>query len=240
MNSVACFIVIRNKWLVVGIFMPKHNILNPWKKLLHPWMRFLFGNYSYSICLWRLKAGWLAGFMIFLCIVCTILFNVCFGKFVMTFIDIGEIGCTSIPKCKVLCILGQYRVFQPLAAIIAARRRVMFATRRCRHSTGIFAHSSGGLDSHKYTGVGYQYCWWHGPIHPKYVLWVCSLGILQAAPSWWRCPAEGDQVLPQHGDVWRYCLVSSNCPQNAARKMALRYFAKCPCSAHWWGIYQWA
>ena len=67
--------------------------------LLHPGMRYLFGNYSYSICLWDLKAGWLAKFMFILCIVCLILLNGYCGKFVMTFIDIGEIGCMSIPKC---------------------------------------------------------------------------------------------------------------------------------------------
>ena len=28
-----------------------------------------------------------------------------FGKFVMTFIDIGEIGCMSIPKCRWMVIM---------------------------------------------------------------------------------------------------------------------------------------
>ena len=96
--------------------------------------------------MYGLKAGWLVGFMVFLCIVCTILFNVYFGKFVMTFIDIGNIGCMSISKCHwmvivvnlvkqtwlfcmiqpvgvVLCMPGQYRVCPPLAGIIATRRR---------------------------------------------------------------------------------------------------------------------
>ena len=73
-----------------------HTLLK--KSLLHSGMRYLFGNYSYSICLWGLKAGWLAGFVIFLCIVCTFLLNVYFGKFVITFIDIGEIVCMSKPK----------------------------------------------------------------------------------------------------------------------------------------------
>ena len=85
----------------------------------------------------------------FLCILWAIMFNVYFGKFVITFIDTREIGCMSIPKyhwmvivvnltnlifCMmlpfglVLCILSQYRLFPPLAA------------RRCRGSTGISAH----------------------------------------------------------------------------------------------------
>ena len=45
------------------------------KKLLHPGMMYIFGDYSYSVCLWGLKACWLAGFMVCLCIVCTILIN---------------------------------------------------------------------------------------------------------------------------------------------------------------------
>ena len=37
--------------------------------------------------------------MAFLCIVCNILFNVHFVKYVMTFIDIGEISSMNIPTC---------------------------------------------------------------------------------------------------------------------------------------------
>ena len=43
--------------------------------------------------------------MVILCIISTILFNVYFGKFVMIFIDIGEIGCTNILKCHWLVIV---------------------------------------------------------------------------------------------------------------------------------------
>ena len=42
----------------------------------------------------------------------------------------------------VLCVPGQYRVFPPLAAIIAASRRGILATRRWRRCTGICAHLS--------------------------------------------------------------------------------------------------
>ena len=66
-------------------------------RLLHLGMRYLFGDYSYSI--------WLAESMFSLCIVCNILFNVYFGKFVITFIDIGGIGCMSIPKCHWMVIV---------------------------------------------------------------------------------------------------------------------------------------
>ena len=84
----------------------------------------------------------------------------------MAFIDIGEIGCLSIPKCHwmvivvnlvkqtwfffcmmlpvgvVLCMLGQYWILPHLAAIIDARRHGMIATMHCRRSTGISAHLS--------------------------------------------------------------------------------------------------
>ena len=43
----------------------------------------------------RSKGTLVGRIYVFLRIVCTIL-NVYFGKFVMTFIDIGEIGCISI------------------------------------------------------------------------------------------------------------------------------------------------
>ena len=47
-----------------------------------------------------MSKGWLVDrIYVFLCIVCTILVNVYSGKFVMIFIDIGEIGCMSKPKC---------------------------------------------------------------------------------------------------------------------------------------------
>ena len=82
----------------------------------------------------------------------------------MTFIDIGEIGCMSIPKCHWMvivvtrvkqtwflqdaaylvwcCVPDRYRVSPPLAAVIAARRRGMFATRRWGRCTRISAHLS--------------------------------------------------------------------------------------------------
>ena len=122
-------------------------------------MRHLLGI-IHSICLWGLKADWLTGLM-FLCAACTILFNVYFGTFVMTFSSIGEIGCMSIGKCHWMVIVvnlvkqidffawcsllvwlcicrGQYWVFPPLAAIITARHHSMLVTRHCKHSSWIF------------------------------------------------------------------------------------------------------
>ena len=75
------------------------------KRLLHTVMRYHFGDYSYSTCLWGLKADYLAEFMVFLFIVFTIVFNVYFGKSVKTFIDIGENACMSIPKCHWMVIV---------------------------------------------------------------------------------------------------------------------------------------
>ena len=76
-----------------------------------------------------------------------------------------------------------------------------------------------------------------------YVLWGCSLAILQAAPSWWGSPADGNQGLSEHCEVWYYCLGSGSYPRNAAWQMALRRFAKCPRRPHQWSIClgaQWA
>ena len=88
--------------------------------------------------------------------------------------------------------------------------------------------------AHQDSGAGCPYWWLHGPIHPKYVLWGCSLAILQAAPSWWRCPAEGNQGQPEQGEEWCYRLGSY--PRNAAWQLALKCFTKCPCRAHQWGV----
>ena len=60
--------------------------------------------------------------------------------------------------------------------------------------------------------------------------------IKQAASSLWHCPAEKNQGLPEHGDVWRYRLVSGSYPQNAACQMALGCFTKCSWRARQWGV----
>ena len=179
------------------------------------------------------------GVMAFLCIICLILFNVYFGEFVMTCIDIGEIGCKGIPKCLwmvivvhlvkqtwfflktqpvrvVLCMPGQYWVFQPLALIIGAMHHACLLQGIESVLQGFLPiYPSGFGRAHQDPGAGCPYWWLHGPIHLKYVLWCCSPVILQAAPSWWRCLAEGNQGLPEHGEAWHYCLVSSSYPQYA-------------------------
>ena len=98
-------------------------------------------------------------------------------------------------------------------------------------------YPTGLSGAHQDSGVGCPYWWLQGLIHPKYVLWGCSLVILQTAPSWWRCPAEGYQGLPKHGQVWRYRLGSGNYQRNVVWQIALRCFTKCLCRAHWWGIF---
>ena len=156
----------------------------------------------------------------------------------------GKAGKTNLivsmmlPVGVVLCMPGQYLDFPPLVAIIAARRR-MLATRRCRCSTGISAHlSSRPWRRSPWFWGGCPYWWLHGPIHPKYALWGCSLAILHAAPSCWNCEAEGNQGLPQHGEVWCYHLGSGSYSRKTAWRMALRCFAKCSCRAHPGGICQ--
>ena len=127
-------------------------------------------------------------------------------------------------RAKTVCIfLGIYcRVFPPLNVIITTRRRGMLATWRCRHYTGISAYlSSRAWQSSPIFGAGCPYWWLHGPIYLKHVLWGHSLAILQAAPSWWYCLAEGNQGLPEHGDVWRYHLGNGNYLWNGAWQVAL-------------------
>ena len=89
-------------WSFMSPSCCRHNVsrfLHCWtKRCLDPRMRYLLGDYWYSICWWGSKTGCLAGFMVFLCITSTVLFDVHFGKFVMTFIDIREIGGLGKPE----------------------------------------------------------------------------------------------------------------------------------------------
>ena len=121
--------------------------------------------------------------------------------------------CIMLPVGIFLCMLGQYLVFPPLAAIIAAGCRGML-------------DPAGLGGAHQNSGVGCSYWWLHGPIHPIYVLWGCSLAILQAAPSWWRCPAERNQGQPKVVEVWHYGLGSGSYPRNVAWQMALSCLVK--------------
>ena len=109
--------------------------IHSWKKrLLHYWMRYPFGDYSYSICLWGLRAGWLAGFMFFYVFVCTILrilvnlWHLLILKKIAAWAYINVIGmvivvnlankldfCIMLLVVVVLCMPCQYRVFPPLA-----------------------------------------------------------------------------------------------------------------------------
>ena len=140
----------------------------------------------------------------------------------------GKSGQTNLFFCKmmlvgvVLCMSGQYRLFPPLAVIITPRHRGRLATRHHWRSTGIYTH----LASRAWRSS--QRIWWEcpywrlqGPIHLKYVPWGCSLAILQTAPSWRRCPAEGNQGQPRHDEGWHYCLGSDSYPRNTAWQMAL-------------------
>ena len=60
------------------------------------------------------------------------------------------IFCMMLPVGAALCIMSQYGVYPPLAAIIVTRLRGMLATRRCRRSMSISAHSSSSA-------------WWSSP-----------------------------------------------------------------------------
>ena len=134
---------------------------------------------------------------------------------------------------------GQYQVFQSLAAIIAAMHLGLLGTRRCRRFTGISVQlSCRAWWSSPRFWAGCPCCLLHSPIHPKYVLWDYSLATLQAAPSWRHRPAEGNQGLPEHGEVWRYRLGSGSYHPKLCLADCTKVFRKMPitCRAHRWGI----
>ena len=81
---------------------------------------------------------------------------------------------------------------------------------------------------HHESGADCPYWWLHGLIHPKYVRWGCILAIMQAAPSWWHCPADENQGLSEQSEMWHHSLGSGDYPRKAAWQMALRCFAKSP------------
>ena len=136
--------------------------------------------------------------------------------------------CMMLPVGVVLCMPGQYRVFPPLAVIIAARRRGMLAIWRCRRSTRISAHLSS-------RAWGSSPRFWGGfsilvIVRPN-SFQICFMGLQSGHLA--GCSTTG---LPEHGEVWRYRLGSGRYPRNAAWQIALRCFAKRPCRAHWWCI----
>ena len=247
--NISVWSIFCGKYIGFTVFYQSTNTLG--KLLLHPGMRYL-GDYSFSYLLLRSKCRLVGRIYVFMYCM-HYLFNVHFGTFVMTFIDIGEIGCMIIPKCHwvvivgnlvkqiwffcmilpvgvALCMPGQYRVLTSLTAIIAARRCGMLATRRCRLSTEV---------SSRVWRISPRF--WGGlsilVIAQPNSSQVCSMGLqsgdLAGCSILVRCFAEG---LPEHREVWRYGLGSGSYPRNAAWKMALRCFAKCPCTAYQWGI----
>ena len=163
-----------------------------------------------------------------------------FGKFVMTYIDIREIGCMSIPKCHwmvivlnrilqtwffcmirpigvVSCMSGQYWVLPPLAVVFATRLRDMLASSHCRRSTGISAHLSrrAWRSSPRFRG-GLSILVIARPNSSQIYSMALQSGDLAGCSTWWRCSAERNQGLPEHGEVWHNRLVSGSYPRNAA------------------------
>ena len=225
-------------------------------------MNYCFGDYSYSICLWGLKAG--QDLRFFPCIVCIIIFywmsilvnlwrhflywSNWLNGHIQMLLDgsCSESGKTNflawccllvlVLLLLVLCMPVQYRVFLPPAAIIAARRSGMLCY------TALQAHFSDFCPFIQQGLAEIAKILWrvvhtlHSTIHPKYILWGCSLAILQSAPFGWRFPAEANQGRSEHGEVWHYRLGRGSYHRNAVWQMALRCFAKCSCRAHWWGI----
>ena len=126
-------------------------------------------------------------------------------------------------------MLGQYQEFAYLAAVNCRKATwhgYYKAMQAFYRDFGPFIQQ--GLAELIKVCAGCLYCWLPGPIHPKYILWSCSLAILQVAPSWWRCPAEGNQVLPEQGDVWRYRTGSGSYPWMLAGKGHLGVWQNAP------------
>ena len=145
----------------------------------------------------------------------------------------------TLPGGLVLCVPCQYRVFPPLAAIIAASCWGILATRRWRRCTWICPHLSsrawqsssrfwGGLcieliarpNSSQRCSMGLQ----------SGDLGGCSIFVtlpscrkLRTTLARWGVALSSD---------------SGSCPRNNAWQMVLRCFAKCPYRAQRWDIRQ--
>ena len=157
--------------------------------------------------------------MVFLCIACTVLFNVYFGKFddiywywwkwlhehtkISLDSNCGKSGQTNFIFLHVGVVLykpGQ--VFMPLAAIITTRHHGMLATSHCRHSTGISTHLS-------------SRAWWRSPrfwivFSMLIIAWlnssqICYMGLqsgdLAGCSILLTLFVEGNQAQPEHGQV---------------------------------------
>ena len=157
-NHNTCNIVTQDIWIL-------RTVIHSWqKRLLHPGMMCLFVIISISSVrevkgqvVWCniMFSMYLMPNFLFCCVLSVLttfddkisnwpnvhtlmsLENNC-GKFGRT----KMIFFVTLPGGRVLCVPGQYRVFPPLAAIIAASRRGILATRRWRRCTGICAHLS--------------------------------------------------------------------------------------------------
>ena len=80
-----------------------HTLLE--KRLLHLRNEVTFWRLFIFYLLLRSQGRLVGRIYAFQCIVCTILFDVYFGKSVRRFIDIGEIGCMDTPKCNWMVIV---------------------------------------------------------------------------------------------------------------------------------------
>ena len=176
----------------------------------------------------------------------------------MTIIDNGEIVCMSILKCHWMVIVlnratkawyfawcclmvwfGVCRVSIRYSRLSLWQSPLVIVACLLQGVADVLQgflpiYPAGFGEANQDSGAGYPYWWLHGPINPKYILWGCSPVILQAAQSWWCCSTEGNQGLPEYGEVCCYRLGSGSYPWNAAWQMALRCFAKCHCRAHQW------
>ena len=126
-----------------------------------------------------------------------------------------------LPVGVVLCMMGQYWVYPPLAVIIATRRRGMLATMHCRHSTGISAHLSirawrssprfwGGLSILGYQGLPkhcevWSYCLGSGSYY-RNAAWQMALRCFA------KCPWELTGKVSVRGHQERFIITVKSSP----------------------------
>ena len=74
--------------------------------------------------------------------------------------------------------LGQCWVLSPQTDMIIVMHRYLIAT----STVGSFSFIQENCEADKVSGMGSPWCWLHGPIHFKNIMWGCSLTILLAYP----------------------------------------------------------
>ena len=182
------YIYLSRDWKIDHITKSKFDIIHSWKKGCYAkeW-----GTNPYFICVWSQRAGWLAGCMVFLWIVCTICL-MCILEYLWC--HIGETDCMSIARCHwvvivvnlvkhtwfcVWCCLllwfcdcqvsfGYSRLKLPNVPLCVVACLIQSIPGVLQEFLSIYPAGLGG--THHDYGAGCPYWWLHIPNHPKCVL----------------------------------------------------------------------